>query len=201
MAPKAHVQESRFSSIFVGFLRFSSIFFGFRRFSSKTLNPVYGPWEPCTGIKVFVDFGRFSSVFVDFLRVSSIFVENLESCIWPLGAMYRNQGFRRFSLIFFGFLRFSSGFVDFRPPFSSVFFDVLRFSSVSGMDLERIWVDLRTGSEVNLDGSGIRFGSGYLPDLPGSDRNPQPKLLETRTVRQLAGPPSGHFLDPFFNHH
>ena len=136
-----------------------------------------------------------------FHQFSSIFVENLESCIWPLGAMYRNQGFRRFSLIFFGFLRFSSGFVDFRPPFSSVFFDVLRFSSVSGMDLERIWVDLRTGSEVNLDGSGIRFGSDYLPDLPDSDRNPRTKLLETRIPRELAGPPSGHFLNPFFNLH
>ena len=95
MALGSHVQESRFSSILVGFLRFSSIFFGFRRFSSKTLNPVYGPWGPCTGIKVFVDLHRFSSVFVDFRR-----------------------------------------------PFSSIFIDFLRFSSISGMDLEGIWVDL-----------------------------------------------------------
>ena len=99
---------------------------------------------------IFFDYHRCFSIFNTFRRFSSIFIENLGSCIWPLGAMYRNQGFRRFSLIFFGFLRFSSGFVDFRPPFSSVFFDVLRFSSVSGMDLERSCLDLGTGSELNL---------------------------------------------------
>ena len=75
--------------VFVDFRRFSSVFVDFLRLSSKTLNPVHGPWGPCTGIKVFVDFRRFSSVFVDFLRVSSMFIENLESCIWPLGATWR----------------------------------------------------------------------------------------------------------------
>ena len=140
MAPKGHIQDSRFSMKIDENRRKSTKTEENRRKSTKTLIPVHGPQGPCTGIKVFDDFRRFST----------IFIENLESCIWPLGAMYRNQGFRRFSLIFFGFLRFSSGFVDFRPPFSSVFIDFLRFSSVSGMDLERIWVDLGTGSEVNL---------------------------------------------------
>ena len=64
----------------------------------------------------------------------------------------------RFSSIFIDFLRFSSIFVDFRRPFSSMFNDFLRFSSISGMDLGRIWVDLGSGSEMNL-------GSGSDPVL------------------------------------
>ena len=93
---------------------------------------------------IFFDYHRCFSIFNTFRRFSSIFIENLESCIWLLGAMYRNQGFRRFSLIFFGFLRVSSIFVLHFLRFSSIFFDFRRFLGWIWKGSGWIWgLDLR----------------------------------------------------------
>ena len=95
MAPKGHIQDSRFSSKIDETRRKSTKTEENRPKSTKTLIPVHGSQGPYTGFKVFDENRRKPKKIDENRRKPTKIDENLDSCTWPPRAMYRIQGFRQ----------------------------------------------------------------------------------------------------------